>query len=499
VKRVAHAITLLVFIVLGVVYAATFAYRYIGGVVNVAPPVVYYADPGTPGVNVTLYNQGTKAAVNASIPAPTIQLVHRSAIFYDTFDTNPIAEGRFQNISCTWTWSSTARAIQISAGSRGPARLGFECVLLANVEVSSYVVAGREVYVAFLAWRGSFTAASQIRIESVYFNTTNNRFYTIGFNNTLLTGRTGDNLSSTILYWGGAAWSTIAYRYIGVSYTIEYNYTSYVASSINFSSWFAYHWNQTILANGTIPVASRVPVNRVGIGYWVNTTLVIGTVYFDNFVVTVDFPPWFVNVTGLQPSWRAVLRNSTGGIVANETAGIDGVAVLNVAPRLVDLQVNPNYRDGFIFPNATIEVYDDKNRLVASLGPTTVVGGDWYSVVYPSLKVLAIMSMLINQPFHSKLTLVNISGCYDSFVEVYLVNTNNTYSTPIRIRWGIIESQETSTLYMTPQPDGTAGYIEVKQVYIPTGLTCSLTVLLQYTYSNWSTTGILRADMTLSR
>ena len=38
-KRVAFDTTLLVFIVLGVVYATTFAHRHIGGVVNMAPLV----------------------------------------------------------------------------------------------------------------------------------------------------------------------------------------------------------------------------------------------------------------------------------------------------------------------------------------------------------------------------------------------------------------------------------------------------------------------------
>ena len=59
-KRTTLFAALLVLAVLGVVYATTFAHRYIVGTVNTAPPVFYYADPGTPGVNVTLYNQGTR-------------------------------------------------------------------------------------------------------------------------------------------------------------------------------------------------------------------------------------------------------------------------------------------------------------------------------------------------------------------------------------------------------------------------------------------------------
>jgi len=121
-------------------------------------------------------------------------------------------------------------------------------------------------------------------------------------------------------------------------------------------------------------------------------------------------------------------------VVANETADRSSIAVLNIAPRLVDLTVDLNYRDGFVFPNATIEIYDDKSRLVTFIGSTTIVGGDRYSVTYPGLKVPALMSTLTDQPFQAKLTLADISGCDGLFVEVYLVNTSDTYSTPIRIR-----------------------------------------------------------------
>jgi hypothetical protein len=370
---------------------------------------------------------------------------------------------------------------------------------VANLDVSSYVASGRTLYIAFLAWRSGFNILPTLYADTVYIDTISRRFYTIGFENRVQSGRTGDLLSSTIYYWNGSSWSSIASRYIGRSYTLESYYMSYVASSINFTSWFAYQWNQTILANATIPSGSRITPNRVGIGYWVNTTDVEGILYFDNFIVTVDAPPWFVNVTGLSPGWYAVLKNSTGGLVANATAGVDGVAVLNVAPRLVDLLVNPDYRDGFIFPNGVIEVYDDKGELVASTGPTLILGGDVYSLSQPSLRVLRVDSTLTNQPFQAKLTLTSLSGCSDTYLELYIVNTTNTYSTPIIIRWGIIESQETSVIYLTPGTNNTAGYIEARRIYMPSGSTCNLTVWLQYTYSNWATQGSLRADISFKR
>jgi hypothetical protein len=485
-------------LILGVVYTSTFANRFLSGTINISPPVVYYADPSTPGVNVTLYNQGTLAVVNASVPAPTIQLVQRNAIFNDTFDTDPLGS-RLQVISCTWSWSSAMGAIQISASSQGPSSYGYECIVVVNLDVSSYVASGRTLYIAFIVWRSGFIGLPTFYADSVYIDTINSRFYTIGFENSVLTGRTGDDISSTIYYWSGSSWSIIASQYIGVSLTLEANYMSYVASSINFTSWFTYHWNQTILANTTIPSGSRITPNRVGVGYWVSTTRVTGTVYFDSLVVTVDAPPWFVNVTGLFPGWYVVLKNSTGGLVASATAGVEGVAVLNIAPRLADLQVNPNYRDGFIFPNGAIDIYDDEGRLVASTGPSLIIGGDVYELSLPSLRVLRVDSTLINQPFQAKLALTSLSGCSNTYLELYIVNTSNTYSTLIIIKWGTIVSQETNIIHMTPGTDNVAGYIEARRIYMPSGSTCNLTAWFQYTYSNWATQGSLRANISFKR
>jgi len=244
---------LVVLLVLYTCYAAVFAGRVLVGSVGIALPAVYFFDPGTPGVSVVTENYGTVAYVDVSVPAPWLELVERSAIFYDTFDTNPIAAGRVQPVTCTWSWSSTARALTISAGSRGPAGYGYECILVANVDVSSYAQAGRTVYVAALAWRSPYTAPSTIRVEAVYIDTAAGRFYTSGFRSVLLSGRTGDYLYSEITYVSGGTRSTVASLDLGTSLTLEYDYMSYVASSIDFTSWYAYHWNASVLASGTIP------------------------------------------------------------------------------------------------------------------------------------------------------------------------------------------------------------------------------------------------------
>ncbi len=478
------------------VYSSIFTYRWISGNINVYPPLVWFADPGTPGVDVTLVNQGTRASVVVNTPGLDIVLDKRNAIFYDTFDTNPLGS-RIINLSCTWSWNSTARSLQISA-NQSAGTYGGECIAVANIDVSQYASTGRRIYVATLVWRSEFSYSSYLGrhyFDAVYINTTLSRLYTIGYENAVLTGRTGDSISSTVFYWASnTGWRSIARRSLGISNTTEYWYLSYVVSWIDFSSWYAYHWNATVINSGSIGSTYRFIPNRVGVGYNTSTTSVTGTVYFDNLVVTVDAPPWFVNVTNVPRGWRVVLKNSTGGIVSQAVASGDGVASLSVAPPLVDLTLYPNYRDGFIITNGVIEVYDDKGSLVVSRRFDYVVGGDVYRLNGFRGYVLRIDSEA-TQSFQAQLVLAQFVDCGSSYIYVYLVNTSNIFSTPIEIYRGIMFSQNTSIINMTRDVNNVAGYIYA-DAYLPSQSRCSLLVEFRYSFSNWSTLGINTVNIT---
>lgn len=480
------------------VYSSIFTYRWISGNINVYPPLVWFADPGTPGVDVTLVNQGTRASVVVNTPGLDIVLDKRNAIFYDTFDTNPLGS-RIINLSCTWSWNSTARSLQISANQRATG-YGGECTAVANIDVSQYASTGRRIYVATLVWRSDFSnLLGTYYFNAVYINTTLSRLYTIGYEKAVLTGRTGDIISSTVFYWASnTGWRSIARRYLGISNTTEYWYLSYVVSWIDFSSWYAYHWNATVINSGSIDSTYRFIPNSVGVGYRTSTTSVTGTVYFDNLVVTVDAPPWFVNVTNVPWGWRVVLKNSTGGIVSQAVASGDGVASLSVAPPLVDLTLYPNYRDGFIITNGVIEVYDDKDNLVVSKQFDYVVGGDVYRLNGFRGYVLRIDSEA-TRSFQAQLVLAQFVDCGSSYIYVYLVNTSDTSSTPIEtstpieIYRGIMFSQNTSIINMTI--NNVAGYIYAV-AYLPRQSRCSLLVEFRYSFSNWSTLGINTVNIT---
>lgn len=488
-------ILLVVFpVLLQVALGSAFAYRWMYSTATVSPPVVYFADPGTPGVTVNLYDYGTAADVYASATLDLV-LERRSAIFFDTFDTDPRGT-RLIAHTCTWGYSATARAVTISAGQRA-GTYGGECIAYANVDVSQYATEGRTVYVAFLVWRSSFTRSGTHFFDSVYVNTAQQTLYTIGWQNTPLPGRTGDDVYSTIYYYSAATGFTLlGYRSLGVSYVTEYDYLTYVASAVDFSSWTAIHWfNGSVLTSAAIGPDYRMYPNRVGLGYWTSRTDTTGTVYFDNLVVTVDSPPWFINVTGLPEGWMVVLKNRDGRVVSQAVADSSGLAVLNAAPPpIVDLTVNPGFRDGFIFPSATIEVYDELGNVVLSKTFDYVVGGDLYRLGF-SGNLLRVDSTLVGGSFEAKLVLVG-TNCSSVrwWLRLYLVNTLNYYSTPISIAAGTVYSGETSVIVMTVGSDGVAGYV-YGYALVPSGYVCEVDVELRYSFSSWTTYGSLRARL----
>jgi hypothetical protein len=468
------------------VYASVFTYRWVSGYANVYSPAVYFSDPGTPGVSVSLENQGTKATATVNVPGLDIVLDKRSAIFFDTFDTNPFTAGKMIAVSCTWGWDSTTKAITISANARGSSQYGYECIAVANIDISQYVTTGRRVFIATLVWRGSFSwsGTPYFYFDTIYLS--GSRFYRIGFRNDIRSGRTGDQITSQIMYWTGSSWTTIASQSLGISTTLEANFLSYVVSWIDFSAWYVYHWNQTVLTQALITPDYRFSPSQVGVGYLTSTTFVTGTVYFDNLVVTVDAYPWLVNVTNVPSGWRVVLKNATGYVVSQAVADSSGVAFLNVAPPKVDLTVYPNYRDGFIIAGGTIEVYDDGGNLVTSKKFDYVVGGDVYRLSGFRGNVLRVDSTS-TQPFQAYLVLTRYTGCSNSYVWLYLVNTSSTLSSPITIYRGSPTSTQTTILIMR-SINGVAGYIYAV-AYVPKGTSCSLLLEFMYSFSNWITYG----------
>jgi hypothetical protein len=91
-----------------------------------------------------------------------------------------------------------------------------------------------------------------------------------------------------------------------------------------------------------------------------------GVAYFDNILVTVDIPPWIVIVEGLQPGWMVVLKDGFGDVIDSETA----------AGFFVEL----NVWGVWIIEGGSIEVYDSLGNLLIRGVFREILGGDVYRV-----------------------------------------------------------------------------------------------------------------------
>ena len=89
--------------------------------------------------------------------------------------------------------------------------------------------------------------------------------------------------------------------------------------------------------------------------------------YFDNILVTVNMPPWIVRVEDLQPGWRVVLKDGSGNVIDSKTAA--GV--------FVEL----NVWGVWIIMGGVIELYDSSgNPLLPPKSFSEILGGDVYRV-----------------------------------------------------------------------------------------------------------------------
>ncbi|MEM1803570.1 MAG: hypothetical protein QXR80_03620 [Desulfurococcaceae archaeon] len=457
-------VALILIVLIGfAVYATVFTRRHLESTVNVEYPRVWFEDPGTPSITVYIGRNGTYA--NATVSArPELVLLRRSAVYYDTFDTNPFTAGRLKNLTCTWGYSATFGAVSISAGSRGGLAWNYWCISIVNpaiLNVAPYALNGSTVYVSFITWRPSlsFPTGASIRVDAVYLNSTTTpiTFYAVGYRNFLLTGRTGDDVRSNITLWRQPTLTPVSERPLG-GLILEADYLYHTSTSIDFSTRYATHFvNTTFIHSELLPTPLYVPY-AVGLGYWVSTTLVSGTVYYDNLLVTVDNPPWFVNVTGVPDGWSVVLRNSTGGVVASAVS-LNGLAVLHVYPNLTDLTgftYNASSDLGFIFRNATIEILDSAGNLVYSERFSVVLGGDLY--VFRSSFNGTLLSIYSNltDGFKSRLNLTSpvAIACGPGFnATIALVNRTGFAAVPnITIVNGVVIYDSTGLGEARPPP-----------------------------------------------
>jgi len=275
---------------------------------------------------------------------PEIQLLTRENVFYnDTFDTDPFVAGRIIKVNCTGKWQYLPQSIYISINPGD--KIVDECIVLVN---KSLPLTGT-VYIAFnsTTYGG---VGRRGRVDAILYNNSTNYFYTIGAR-----------------FWGDSAVAvniTLNNRYVlytsDVTVSAPYYIVSmYVFNVGNLSLWLNNNYYGPVSDKTVVPTYAGLGV------LWEKANI---EVYLDNLLITINAPPWFVNVTRVPVGWSVVLRDQSGNIVSNGTS-VDGNVTLDLR----------NYNI-YIVANATLEVYDDRGYLQVSRRFDYVMGGEVYTI-----------------------------------------------------------------------------------------------------------------------
>ncbi len=348
---------------------------------EVQPPIVF-TSPADTQVNATIGPNGTSANITVNIPDTyVISLYSRAAVYWTDFnDTDPLVAGDLvplNNDTCYWYWDSLNGTL-VGVDNGTSASFGGECVLLVN----RYIPTGRTIYVdVTFRWSNvvvlsppaniigigrAYTYSDIVFLNKTTLNTTQDLYTTGNYIRWLLLGT--DN------FWTGSVATVYEYNTTNGWIELDYNTSVYYNTGYwydllgvrnNTSGVIAEYEGATELVNAT---SYNVSVDAVGLGLYVyaGTAVVEETVEYDELVVTIDRPPTYIQVYGVQPGWTVALYDSAGNLVASETA--TGYSV--------SLDVSNNK----IVRNGTIAVYDSSGALVTENTFTWVVGGDIYFV-----------------------------------------------------------------------------------------------------------------------
>jgi hypothetical protein len=296
-------------------------------------------------------------------PAPRLDIVlaSRAAVYWDSFDDDPVAGGRLMLAgSSGCSYSHTEGPVE---GRRGLVYLqaqarGSMCALL--VRGLSLPTSGT-VYVAFSALNvQSGTADQPARFGGVLTASTDlQQYYMGGFD------KQAGRVFVLVRSPAGTTSTTAAYTVNFNTWYHGFLELSYIASTVPGTLSFAAH--DGVRVSRSLSGSERFPAPFPGLAMIKQEAPRLAGVYYDNVLVTVNAMPDTVRVKGLNPGWTVRLKDQFGNVVAEATAGADGVAVLNLA-------------GVWAVRYATIEVYDAEGNPLASKLFTEVLGGDVYTV-----------------------------------------------------------------------------------------------------------------------
>jgi hypothetical protein len=287
-----------------------------------------------------------------------IILVSRAALYWDTFDTNPIGSRM-----------TLVPGAPCSAGHQasGYGRSGLVYLEVpAPDRVCALLVQGvtlpnnGSIFVAFTALIEEEGTRDQPGLFGAILSwgTSLTHYYTGGFNkldnNIFVRVRTPTTTATSPRAYG-VNWETWYNGVLALDYILP-----------NVPSTLAFHADGVYTDRSLAPHEWLTP-DRVGLSIYKPTAPKWMRAYFDSLLVTVGKRPWIVRVESLQPGWRVVLKDSSDNIIDSGIAGLGGVVELNVSGR-------------WIIKDGVIEIYDSSGNLLIRKSFPEILGGDVYRV-----------------------------------------------------------------------------------------------------------------------
>jgi hypothetical protein len=295
-------------------------------------------------------------------PPPAVPLdivrVSRAALYWDTFDTNPIGSRMtlVPGAPCGAGHQASGHGrsglvyLEVSVGNS-------ECALL--VQGVTLPNTG-SIFVAFTALIERYGTRDQPGLFGAILSwgTSLTHYYTGGFNkldnNIFVRVRTPTTTATSPRAYG-VNWETWYNGVLALDYILP-----------NVPSTLAFHADGVYTDRSLAP-HERLTPNYAGLSIYKLTAPKWMRAYFDSILVTVGERPWIVRVESLQPGWRVVLKDSSDNIIDSGIAGLGGVVELNVWGI-------------WIIKNGVIELYDSSGNLLIRNSFSEILGGDVYRV-----------------------------------------------------------------------------------------------------------------------
>lgn len=324
------------------------------------PPVLLVESNDVEIVDTRLGVNKTNATINVTLAGQDtpyfIGLLRRTAVYWSDFNTNPFETGDLYvynpSAQCSWTWNPAGYITLVATGTADSE--GGECIVALNRTLTI----SPNIYVNY-----NFRIRYGLGFADVIFRTCpqGTAYYTVGAYDYSDSFFINDYIS--IFLYDGTGWNLLNYtnNNIYIYKNIWYDMTAKRSDDTGLLA----------LASGTSWLLTAhdntVDVECAGIGGYYDSGSNF-TVDFDLLLVTLGAPPFYVNVTGLQPGWYVRILDSQGRPLANATANGPTVSLDAWQWKFAE--------------NATIEVYDSSTlgTLLARSTFRWVVGGDLYIV-----------------------------------------------------------------------------------------------------------------------